>query len=396
MTLSQDSADNRLKGRVRQIRAGNLFSEVDLDTAAGSVTAIMFSSWVEQMGLEVGSEAVAIVKPMDVALEKAVPGPAAMPSVPEPMPARPERPAAPPANTRRNDVSLRHLVDCFNHRYGEEGGFAGSPLSLRGKQVEGCFGGTRFTSRLRPVRLGATPQAVAGYDAAVKVEPPAGTGEEGARGLFSDQVSDIVGLDRLVRTVHLLNYLPIAHLHSEGYLFLNVHPRHVLSVPRDHGAYFEEIILGCGLSPRQVAITLAVSPAHDHRLTLLLERLKSYRSRGYATAVKFDDRAGDEFLEYFCTKFLYRHTPDFVRFDYRFFPQPSARQDDEYRRPSLLSAIRHLNTRLLIGGVNNATEAELARLLDADLVQGSYYERAGGREPGARPETTMAGLALAD
>lgn len=292
----------------------------------------------------------------------------------------------PPANaavaprshdSRRIAMPLQHLIDYFNQRFTEENGLTEPPLSYDGKRVEGRFGASRFTSRLRPVRLASAPSFVSGHDAGLVVASNPDD-EDAGRLLFADDVPNIVSLDRLSRTVHMLNYLPISH--DDGTLFVHVHPRHVLTVKRDHGAYFEEIILRCGLTLRRVAITLTVSPVYDRQLTLLLERLKTYRDRGYATAIKFDDLAGDDFLERYCIEFLYRFTPDFVRFDCRFFRKGSVNPAWERRRASLLSAIRRLDTQLLLEGVKSETDAQLARILNADFVQGEWYEQAGNRE----------------
>lgn len=287
----------------------------------------------------------------------------------------------PPANStaaprshssRRITMPLQHLIDYFNQRFTEENGLAEPPLSFDGKRVEGHFGASSFTSRLRPVRLASAPSFVSGHDAGLEVASNPDD-ENAGRLLFADDVPNIVSLDRLSRTVHMLNYLPIAH--DDGTLFVHVHPRHVLTVKKDHGAYFEEIILRCGLTLRRVAITLTVSPVYDRQLILLLERLKNYRDRGYATAIKFDDLAGDDFLERYCIEFLYRFTPDFVRFDSRFFQKGSGHPAGERRRASLLSAIRRLDTQLLIEGVKSDTDAQLARILGADFVEGRHYER---------------------
>ena len=50
----------------------------------------------------------------------------------------------------------------------------------------------------------------------------------------------IVYLDRLCRTVHMLNYL--RQTDDDGCLFLHVHARHILAVPHDHGEYFEGLL----------------------------------------------------------------------------------------------------------------------------------------------------------
>lgn len=269
-------------------------------------------------------------------------------------------------------MPLQHLIDYFNQRFTEENGLTEPPLAFDGKRVDGHFGASRFTSQLRPVRLVSAPSFVSGHDAALAVTAHPDQ-EEAGKLLFADDVPNIVSLDRLSRTVHMLNYLPISH--DDGTLFVHVHPRHVLTVKRDHGAYFEEIILRCGLTLRRVAITLTVSPVYDRQLTLLLERLRSYRDRGYATAIKFDVLAGEDFLERYCLEFLYRFTPDFVRFDCGFFRKSQLTPAGERRRASLLSAIRRLDTQILIEGVRSESDAQLARILNADFVQGDWYEQ---------------------
>lgn len=279
-------------------------------------------------------------------------------------------------------MPLRHLVDYFNQRFSEENGLAEPPLAYDGQRVEGRFGGLAFTSRLQPVRLSASPGFVAGHDAAPTAAAPLGGAADGEALLFAEDAPNIVSLDRLGRTVHMLNYLPIAH--DDGTLFLHVHPRHVLTVKRDHGAYFESVIQRCGLPLRRVAITLTVSPAHDPHLGLLLERLKTYRDRGYATAIKFDDLAGEIFLERFCIEFLYRFAPDFVRFDSRYFQKTGQDWGNHRRRASLLSAIRRLDTQLVVEGVRSEADAQLARALTADFVQGGYYDEAGWRAQAPR------------
>lgn len=268
-------------------------------------------------------------------------------------------------------MPLHHLIDYFNQRFTEEHGLAEPPLSFDGVSAHGHFGDSAFTSRLRPVRLASTPAFVSGHDAALVTATRAH--EEEVRHLpFADELPDIVSLDRLIRTVHMLNYLPISH--DEGSLFVHVHPRHVLTVERDHGAYFEEIILRCGLTLRRVVITLTVSPVYDRQFVLLLERLKNYRDRGYATAIQFADHSGERSFERYCAEFLHRFSPDFVRFDCRFFEQAALDSAGERLRSPLLATIRGIDTQLLVEGITSASDAQLARILDADFVQGRYYE----------------------
>jgi len=271
-------------------------------------------------------------------------------------------------------MPLYELTEYFNQRFTGEYRLKESPLEFRDGKVEGRFRDLRFGTRLTPIRRGAMPALSVGHDACSWILSPEGDSAASGKGLVDDLESEqLVNLDRLSRTVHMLNYLPRSH--DEGFLFLPVHPRHVLFVQRDHGAYFEDILQRCGLPTRRVVMSLPVSPAYDRQMPILLERLRGHRDRGYATAVQFDARVGEDFPEQHCIGFLRRFTPDFVRFHSRFL-LPSGRNVDGVQRLStLLAAIRRLDTKLLIGAVQDDTAAKHAEDVRADCVQGEYYEQ---------------------
>ena len=71
---------------------------------------------------------------------------------------------------------------------------------------------------------------------------------------------EFIYLDRLVRTLHALNYLTKP---AQGNLLLKVHTRHVLSVPSDHGLAFEEILKPCGLFPDQITLEIEIDSSAD-------------------------------------------------------------------------------------------------------------------------------------
>lgn len=272
-------------------------------------------------------------------------------------------------------MALYDLVEYFNQRISEEQGLHEPPLRFEAGQVEGRFGGLRLASEFQPVRLAESPDQVVGHDATLQAFQPDDKHAVAARVFHAADAAVIVNLDRLCRTIHMLNYLPSTH--EDGYLFLHVHPRHVLGVKRDHGAYFEEVIFRCGLSPRRVVITVPVTPVYDRQLTLLLEGLKNYQRRGYGTAIKFDDKANEAFLDRYCIEFLYRITPDFVRLDPSFFSSLSQTEESYRRKTSLLSVIHSLDTEFMVEGIEDKKGAQLAEVLRADLVKGSYYEAQG-------------------
>jgi molybdopterin-binding protein len=61
---------NQFKGRIKEIITGPVVSEVDVDTPAGVVTAVVTTRSVADLGLQVGSEVLALVKSTDVSVAK--------------------------------------------------------------------------------------------------------------------------------------------------------------------------------------------------------------------------------------------------------------------------------------------------------------------------------------
>ncbi len=60
------SARNRLKGRVIEIRKGQTTAHVRIDVNGTVVTAAITNEAVDELGLQVGQEAYAVVKASDV------------------------------------------------------------------------------------------------------------------------------------------------------------------------------------------------------------------------------------------------------------------------------------------------------------------------------------------
>ncbi len=272
-------------------------------------------------------------------------------------------------------MPLQDLVEYFNQRISEEQGLAEPPLIVREGRVESRFGGLRLASEFHPIRRADIPSVIVGHDGTLQAFQPA-TSQTAAEQVFrSAKGRGVINLDRLCRTIHMLNYLPIAHENS--YLFLHVHPRHVLGVKRDHGAYFEEVIFRCGLPPRRVVITVPITPVYNRQLILLLEGLRNYQKRGYATAIKFDDQASGGFVERYCIEFLYRVTPDFVRLNTGFFARLKRNSGEERRTTSLQAVIRGLDTEILLEGIRDVEDLKEAQRLRPTLVKGDYYEHSG-------------------
>jgi molybdopterin-binding protein len=70
MSISAINARNQIKGTIKNIQLGDVVSEVELETAVGIVTSVITTSSLRFLDLQIGNEAIAVVKATEVALAK--------------------------------------------------------------------------------------------------------------------------------------------------------------------------------------------------------------------------------------------------------------------------------------------------------------------------------------
>ena len=172
---------------------------------------------------------------------------------------------------------------------------------------------------------------------------------------------EFIYLDRLVRTLHALNYLTKP---TQGNLLLKVHNRHVLSVPSDHGLAFEEILKSCGLFPDQITLEIEIDNGDDS--DRLVRAVHNYQSRGYAiSASKF----GRTHLDF---GLLREIQPNIVKLDPSLVasPRPLSR---------IIDNLRKLPSQVLLEGMNVQTLRKSGLFGSIDLLQNSlptHYQQA--------------------
>ncbi len=273
-------------------------------------------------------------------------------------------------------MPLQNLVEYFNDRFGQEHRSSFRPFLLEEGTISALFGQIKIGSVFSPIRQALKPAESVGHAAKLKVST------HDVQYLYSDEIENllsnhphqagdfesIINFDRLSRTVHMLNYLPITHL--QGALFLEVDPRHILGVKKDHGAYFEEVIGQCGLETKNVVIIMAVNSHYARHYQELVTGLDNYRHRGYQIALKFDYVAQESQSFDLITKL----SPNYVSL--------SARHLDQVRDNALFEKLRDLRVlvasaggRTILQQIDQKKSESLARNTGFDLVQGSYYER---------------------
>jgi molybdopterin-binding protein len=70
MAIHSINVRNQFKGRIKEILVGPVVSEVDVDTPGGTVTAVITTRSINELGLQVGTEVLALIKATEVAIAK--------------------------------------------------------------------------------------------------------------------------------------------------------------------------------------------------------------------------------------------------------------------------------------------------------------------------------------
>lgn len=70
MAITQVNVRNQFRGTIKEIILGPVVSEVDVETASGIVTSVITTRSITDLGLQVGSEVIALVKSTDVSIAK--------------------------------------------------------------------------------------------------------------------------------------------------------------------------------------------------------------------------------------------------------------------------------------------------------------------------------------
>ena len=166
--------------------------------------------------------------------------------------------------------------------------------------------------------------------------------------------AQFVYLDRLVRTLHTLNYLTYRQRRAHGTLLLKVHPRHVASTSAGHGLAFEEVLRTCGLLPEQITLEIEIDATDD--VAHLRRAVDNYKRRGYAIAVGRFGRRQSNF------DLLRDLAPAIVKFD-------SALTASTTSFRPLVERVHDLGAQVMIGCVDGSTVRGEALADGVDLMQ---------------------------
>jgi EAL domain-containing protein (putative c-di-GMP-specific phosphodiesterase class I) len=187
---------------------------------------------------------------------------------------------------------------------------------------------------------------------------------------YADKSDKLVKLDRVSRTLHVLNYHEI--FKENGLLFLNVHPSLLVRV-NEHGKVFERILHDHAVATNRVVIEVRDFDTFDVDTDLLayeqqLEAaIKNYQDRGYKIAI---DRFGSANS---IVSRLWKLNPDYVKFDIHFLQQ--AEHDPKTKQAffGLVNFVKSLDAKPIVTGVETKSQLHLAIDSGASLVQGHLF-----------------------
>ena len=91
---------------------------------------------------------------------------------------------------------------------------------------------------------------------------------------------DMARVDRICRSPHLANFVRATP--ADGYLFLNLHPRHLLSTRR-HGEVFSHIADAAGVPPQRIVMEILEHKTSDE--AQLADAVKALKARGFLIAL---------------------------------------------------------------------------------------------------------------
>lgn len=181
---------------------------------------------------------------------------------------------------------------------------------------------------------------------------------------YAEQASKLVEFDRVSRTLHVLNFRQIYA--ENGLLFLNVHPKLLISV-NAHGKVFERILHANSVPTSRVVIEIQEGLVEQDKQ--LAEAIDNYRERGYQIAI---DRFGSEQSH---IGRLWKFAPDFVKLDLNLIQKAESNERVRKILPGLIQMIKDIGAKPIITGIETQVQLDIAMETGSTLFQGYFLAK---------------------
>ncbi|MDP1767100.1 MAG: EAL domain-containing protein [Methylotenera sp.] len=181
---------------------------------------------------------------------------------------------------------------------------------------------------------------------------------------YAEQAGKLVEFDRVSRTLHVLNFRQIYA--ENGLLFLNVHPKLLISV-NAHGKVFERILHANSVPTSRVVIEIQEGLVEQDKQ--LAEAINNYRERGYQIAI---DRFGSEQSH---IGRLWKFSPDFVKLDLNLIQKADNNERVRKILPGLIKMIQDIGAKPVITGIETQNQLDIAIETGSTLFQGFFLAK---------------------
>lgn len=259
-------------------------------------------------------------------------------------------------------MNLQRLVSYFEI-WGRAQHGAGPVLAFDDAGAFGRLGALRLDSHYQP--LFDRQRQVIAYEALLRVSDPQRRRIAPDRFFAAlDDSYNVIGVDRLCRVIHSVNF--ITQQPQQQSLYLNVNGRHLLGIASGrHGATFEALLADCGLRPAQVVLEIIESSVED--LGLLQQAIAAYKSKGFRIAIDDFGARHSNFDR------LWALEPDIVKLDRSLIVQAVQNPRAAKVLPMLVRLIQELGAKVVCEGIETVAQQALALDAGADMLQGFLY-----------------------
>lgn len=224
-----------------------------------------------------------------------------------------------------------------------------------------AFNGFTLASAFQPI-YGVGERRAIGYEALVRATGFNGRTVRPSQLFDGMDEAETIALDRTCRTLHLRSFAAVDP--GDRILFLNSHPvaavadAALVRQVRDRIGYF-------GLTPDRVCIEILEGCCEDEGQ--LIEAVAAYREMGLSIAIDDFGIARSNFDRVSSLR------PDYVKLDRSILVD--AVGDAKARRmlPAVIEILHETGAKVVMEGIEDASEALLSIESGADLLQGFYF-----------------------
>lgn len=172
-----------------------------------------------------------------------------------------------------------------------------------------------------------------------------------------------VGMDRVLRTLHVANFSRQANSHHK--LFLNVCPV-VIVEGYKFGYFFQSLLEAYEIDPRRVVIEIVEKEINNEEA--LSFSIDYYRSMGCQIAIDDFGRGYSNLSR------IWSVQPDIVKLDRHLLHYSMQQKNAVSMLKGVVDMLHESGCEIIAEGVETREQADLAYIAGVDMVQGFYYQ----------------------